>query len=364
MARVARIPGFAPAVPARSSASAQERVAQEARAPAAVGARNGGRATQPARGRRAGDRAARLRGRRQAELSIAVEVFPELRSRTTTAFPSRSVSTRGPIRTSTRHRRLREQAAELVPTTPRAARCATATTVSVASRARSPRPRARSTRTRTSDQGGRRQHRGRCEGVVSGSYNLLGMKVGETKTFRVEYRRISPIRRSRARRGIHGARVAIRVKTYRPSTISSRASTATSTRRPRPGARRSAGPRAAGPVAVRAGSCGGGHRQVLEANHSRSRSAVNEQAKSRFESLVRSREPGTDPRGLKIDWVDPRGDAAVLRARSAGALVIDRIAETRRRVSDEEVDAEIERLPVGRPAVAQVRARLTKDGGR
>lgn len=94
---------------------------------------------------------------------------------------------------------------------------------------------------------------------------------------------------------------------------------------------------------------------------------VDEQAQSRLQNMVRGlANQGADPRSLNIDWASVRESARSAAERDVrAALIIDRIAETEKvEVSDEELDGEIARIAesLGQPEPA-VRARLTKEGG-
>lgn len=92
-----------------------------------------------------------------------------------------------------------------------------------------------------------------------------------------------------------------------------------------------------------------------------------EQAQMRMQSLVRSfASQGIDPRGLHLDWASLRESTLERAERDVRAMfIVDRIARQEGiEVTDEEVEAEIERMAesFGQP-VEQVRARLTKEGG-
>jgi trigger factor len=90
-------------------------------------------------------------------------------------------------------------------------------------------------------------------------------------------------------------------------------------------------------------------------------------AQERLQTLVRSlAQQGIDPRGLHLDWAALRDSSLKHAERDVRSVfVIDRIAEKEGvNPSDEEVEAEISRMAeaIGQP-VEQLRARLTKEGG-
>jgi trigger factor len=75
---------------------------------------------------------------------------------------------------------------------------------------------------------------------------------------------------------------------------------------------------------------------------------------------------GADPRKLNLDWASLATTAKTAAERDVrAALIIDRIADTEKiEVSDADVDEEVQRLSERwEQDPAQVRARLTKDGG-
>jgi trigger factor len=94
---------------------------------------------------------------------------------------------------------------------------------------------------------------------------------------------------------------------------------------------------------------------------------VEQQAKQRVDNLARSfSSRGMDPRHLSLDWAGVFDNAKKAAERDVrAAFIIDRIAQSEGvTVTDEEVDAEIaETAEALDQPEAQVRARLTKDGG-
>jgi trigger factor len=94
---------------------------------------------------------------------------------------------------------------------------------------------------------------------------------------------------------------------------------------------------------------------------------MREQAQNRVQGLIRSlSSEGLDPRGLSLDWASMRDSAMEHAERDVRAMfIVDRIARTEQiDPSDDEVEAEIARIAesVGQP-LEQVKARLTKEGG-
>lgn len=92
-----------------------------------------------------------------------------------------------------------------------------------------------------------------------------------------------------------------------------------------------------------------------------------DQAQTRVQNLVRTfASQGIDPRGLHLDWAAMRESALEQAKRDVRALfIVDRIARQEQiDPSDEEVESEISRMAeaLGQP-VEQVKARLTKEGG-
>jgi trigger factor len=210
-----------------------------------------------------------------------------------------------------------------------------------------------------------------AEGIVSEfSDSLRGAKVGEVKTFRVEYPKDFSNPSLAGHTIEYTARiVAIRVKDV-PAFDDQFASehgnefeTADAWRAAiRQDLERRANARTERELEETAMD------KLLEANQFPVPDAlVDQQAKSLFENLIQSlASQGTDPHTLNIDWGSIREGTLLSSKRDVRtALLIDRIAGNEKiEVSDADVDAEIEKIAeaVHQP-VAQVRARLTKDGG-
>jgi len=94
---------------------------------------------------------------------------------------------------------------------------------------------------------------------------------------------------------------------------------------------------------------------------------VEKQTNQRFESILRDMmSRGIDPRQRQVDWEGAREELKVQALEDVRAtMLMDRIAEAENlRVSDEEVEAEIELIAqMQRQPKEQVKAALTKHGG-
>jgi trigger factor len=209
------------------------------------------------------------------------------------------------------------------------------------------------------------------EGVLPEfSDNLRGLKVGDSKTFRVDYPQDSSNARLAGHSVEYTARVvAIRVKDV-PAFDDQFASehggeheTAEAWRAAiRQDLERRAEARTERELEDQAID------RLLEANQFPvPETLVKGQAQARLETFARSLAGrGADPRRLNFDWAALMEGARQSSERDVrAAMIVDRVAEMQKiEVSDEEVDAEIEKIAeqLGQPA-AQVRGRLTKDGG-